>query len=374
MKGAHWIVRDFEQIDGDILQSRRQALRGQRKTYHFACLSDYDMNSRTDDLLPWPLTDSFLLRAYSQEGLAYRVYRASLSERSSFLRYALFYGLFFNRCETRLSYVRQYDDRTLEPYSVLTLLGFRKPYLTGDYEQQQTSGDVFITIKPETPVSVRYDRNEMADMFLCPYRYFLDYVIRREPILCDAFLYEKYYENTLIESVWRQIAGMPHEQALRFLKGAVSSASAQIKRCFFFWKDAEISDLERRAENYLVHSVIGDDKVVSSFDATHMVLRRLFGKAWFPIPTDGAPQNPFRTFRNLAAREKPGYSLHKIPVRPGPTSRELEKVVREYLRKDTGNTEQDTVPSEWCTYCANRGVCLSPFAEDTPTDRPGRPS
>ena len=366
-----WIVKNFEQIDGDILQSRSQALRGQRKTYHFACLSDYDMNSRTDDLLPWPLTDSFILRAYSQEGLAYRIYQASISERSAFLRYALFYGLFFNRCETRLSYVKQYDDRVMEPYSLLTLLGFRKPYLTGIFEQHENTDDVSVNIGRRTSETVRYDRYEMADMFLCPYRFFLDYVIRREPVMCEEFLYEKYYENALIENVWKQIAGWPSEQALNFLNGAIPSESAKLRPYFFFWNNAEISDLERRAGNYLAKRVISDKKTVPVFDASHMDIRKLFGKAWFSIPTGGAPQNPYPAFQNLTEYEKGKviYSLHKVPGERNPRSIELAQAVSDYLHKDT---ERDAVPSEWCGYCANRGVCLAPFAIDKPTDRPRR--
>lgn len=42
-KSAHWIVRDFEQIDGDILRSGQGRVRGEPVTYHFACLSDEDM-------------------------------------------------------------------------------------------------------------------------------------------------------------------------------------------------------------------------------------------------------------------------------------------------------------------------------------------
>ena len=375
-----WIVKNFEQIDGDILQSRGQALRGQRKTYHFACLSDYDMNSRTDDLLPWPLTDSFILRAYSQEGLAYRIYQASISERSAFLRYALFYGLFFNRCETRLSYVKQYDDRVMEPYSLLTLLGFQASP-PDVFEGNENSDDVSVSIGRKTSETVRYDRCEMADMFLCPYRFFLDYVIRREPVMCEEFLYEKYYENALIENVWKQIAGCPREQALNFLNRAIPSESAKLKPYFFFWKDAEISDLERRARNYLVNRVIRDQKSVPPFDASHMDIRKLFGKAKFYAPIDNASENPYPAFRKLTGYEngKVVYSLHRVPGARNPHSMELTQAVSDYLHyvpnnnlKDKDTTERDAIPAEWCGYCANRGVCLAPFAMDKPTDRPRR--
>ena len=53
---ANWIVRDFEQIDGDILKSRKQ---NKDIVYHFACLSDNDMNVTNRDRFPWPLDVTF---------------------------------------------------------------------------------------------------------------------------------------------------------------------------------------------------------------------------------------------------------------------------------------------------------------------------
>lgn len=53
---ANWIVRDFEQIDGDILKSVHQ---NKDTVYHFACLSDNDMNVTRRDRFPWPLDVSF---------------------------------------------------------------------------------------------------------------------------------------------------------------------------------------------------------------------------------------------------------------------------------------------------------------------------
>lgn len=106
-ESVDWIVKNFEQIDGDILNSKPQFEKGIPKVYHFACLSDRDMNQGMSDLLPWPLTESFIQAAYDPIDLQFQVYWTALDERSSFLRYSLFYGLFFNRCDVRISYVKQ---------------------------------------------------------------------------------------------------------------------------------------------------------------------------------------------------------------------------------------------------------------------------
>lgn len=56
-KSAHWIVRNFEQIDGDILRSKLDA--AGEKCYHFACLSDADLNTVKVPEFPWPLDEVF---------------------------------------------------------------------------------------------------------------------------------------------------------------------------------------------------------------------------------------------------------------------------------------------------------------------------
>ncbi|MGI6647900.1 MAG: hypothetical protein ACOX5W_02270 [Bacillota bacterium] len=123
-----WIVRNFVQIEGDILRSRFQkdhALKNGKEppTYHFACLSDRMMNKTMDDLLPWPLSDYFIRKAYSPIALIFQVYYTALSDYAKFLRYAFFYGLCYNNCPVRLSYVVHTEDKEDQPYFLLRMLG-----------------------------------------------------------------------------------------------------------------------------------------------------------------------------------------------------------------------------------------------------------
>lgn len=246
-----WIVKNFEQIDGDILQSRGQfeqdagCGRPIRKTYHFACLSDRDMNRRVNDLLPWPLTEDYLREAYSPVDLPYQVYYTALCERGGFLRYG--------RCQ-------------------------------------------------------------MMDMFLCPYRYFLDYVVSDAPIIHGQFLYQKYYENILIEAVWKQISLQPTDEAQKTLEGRIRSESGKLRAFFPFWKDTEIYDLEMRAKNYLLHDIIGKSRgcAVRAYAGSHMAMRRLFGKAWFSAELSGAvPVNLYPSFEKMAAVQAPGLWINR---------------------------------------------------------------
>ena len=73
-KGANWIVRNFEQIDGDVL--RKNAL-NHEKIYHFACLSDQDMSITHRDEFPWPLDIAFFEVAQAPVDWKYQVYITS---------------------------------------------------------------------------------------------------------------------------------------------------------------------------------------------------------------------------------------------------------------------------------------------------------
>ena len=368
---ADWIVKNFEQIDGDILQSKRQFLDGERKIYHFACLSDYDMNSRADDLLPWPLTSDFVSRVSMEMNLACRVYTASIHERSSFLRYALFYGLFFNRCDTRLSFVRQYGDSPVDSYTLLTLLGFREPYQP--YTAMQTDTNLPFSVSYDLyPVQkIPYKEDEMRDFFLCPYRFFLDYVICRGPVISDSFQYELFFENLLEGEVWRRISGMGRSEAIEALPSFLHSACTLYQPYFSFWRNTEIRDLERRAYHYIVHHIIDDNwnnsGRVKPYDRRHERIRQIYGKALFLYQGDGSePVNPYPEAERLAKRDRDGkkYSLHSVPYG---NSKDVEIVrkrdglcadMREYLNH---RPDQCAVPYRWCSHCAERNACMRPF-------------
>lgn len=121
--GANWIVRDFEQIDGDILRSSKK--KADKTCYHFCCLSDKDICASKDERLPWPLDINFF--EYSHEPLEqnYQIFLKSKMEYKNFKRYALLYGLEFNRTGCKLSYVKDVDHKGNELYHLIKMLGIK---------------------------------------------------------------------------------------------------------------------------------------------------------------------------------------------------------------------------------------------------------
>ncbi|MPM92853.1 hypothetical protein SDC9_139989 [bioreactor metagenome] len=326
------------------------------------------MNCRVNDLLPWPLTDEFIRVAYSPIDLQFQVYYSALGERGEFLRYALFYGLCYNRCGVRLSYVKQYGDETTEPFTLLTILGVLPE--AGMLKEVKKATPFSISVSQEIAHGVKYDRYQMMDMFLCPYRYFLDYVMEDSPVVQGNFLYQKYYENILVNAVWKRIERQPQDLAMKHLKRVIAQESASIKPYFFYWKQTEIYDLENRSRNYLVYEIISKSSgtTVKPYVEAHMNIRRLFGKALFDVDiSDIEPTNPYESFEVLAKRQYPRkvYSLNRLP---NPDHQSSEKPQADTLRNDaklyinqTHGNDKAAIPSEWCKFCVHRGVCMESF-------------
>ena len=366
-----WIVKNFEQIDGDILQSKRQFEKEVKKTYHFACLSDRDMNRTVNDQLPWPLTDEFLSVAYFPQELQFQVYCKTLERRSDFLRYELFYGLCYNRTEVSLSFVRQYGDETNEPYSLLTILGFQPK--SGPIEKTDHKIPFGINVPRETVSAIKYDSSKMMDMFLCPYRYFLDYVAADSPVINGDFLIQKYYENLLIKATWKRIAGQDKTQMAKSLSKIVQKESKNLKPFFItFWKEVDFPDLERRANNYLLNSVInkGYGRTVNAYSDDHMQIRQQFGAAKFRVNISEIEQkNPFPVFEGLTETNYPlkDYPLHKLNKLQNNTTPQNTRVI-EALKEETKlyinqtySNDKTAIPSDWCNYCPHKGTCMEPF-------------
>ena len=122
-KSANWIVRNFEQIDGDILRSGHE---DPNIIYHFACLEDEDVGGVKRAEFPWPLNDDFFEVAQNPVDWKYQVYVKCCNEYKNFKRYALIYGLEFNRAKFKLSYVKHDGDKEREPYYLLKILGLKK--------------------------------------------------------------------------------------------------------------------------------------------------------------------------------------------------------------------------------------------------------
>lgn len=358
---SDWFVKNFEQIDGDVLTSKQQNSYGRKKAYHFACVSDLDMSKTVDELLPWPLSELFIEKAYNPKDLQFQVYYAALSERSNFLRYALFYGLYFNQCDTKISFVKRYGDNETDYYEMLKLIGMEKTDGTSDLSKDECS---FTTVVKTKPVqTIPYDRVQVADMFLCPYKYLLDYVLNPNPIFSGNFLIQKGFENILIENTWKTLQNTLQAKAMEKLSSVVSQEAHKLKKYFSFLKDTEILDLQRRVENYIKAKVFTEEnknKNVRPMEPAHMLFRKTFGDALFKEELSDLPErHPYKPFEQMAKIEE-GKKIYSTHSAPKTENKQLIESMLGYINNTDKNMER---VGSWCTFCANKGICLAPFAE-----------
>ncbi|WP_129588642.1 hypothetical protein [Moorella stamsii] len=334
---AHWIVRNFEQIDGDILRSENQE---EDKYYHFACLSDRQMQKSANDRLPWPLTQSFLEKAYYPADLKFQVYMTSINEYLYFMRYALFYGLCYNRRQVKLSFVRMIDDEFMQPYFLFTTLDIDIQKNNHAYKGGQ---NIHFTAAPMSPLKTTIEPTEKeAQVFeLCPYRYFLEEVMERGwGTFSDEFLCKQYYFVLLVEAIWKKIEGKPGNLAQEKLDRLLDMVENEYKQFFPCWKpNVDLYDIKCHAKKYISKYII--ETRVKPFDPYFIELKKNFIHA--KLTRENSDENIV-------------YFLHEMKS-PDKRKAVAPKIV-EYL--DSGRPLQCRVDI-WCHYCKQRYICLESF-------------
>lgn len=206
---ANWIVRPFEQLDGDIMRSQSASQRG-HTVYHFACLSDEDLLSSAIPPFPWPLNDDFFELALETVDWKDQVYVRSRREYRNFKRYALLYAMEFNRAGFKLSYVRRKGDAEREPYYLLKLYGVT----TERYRKQDSA------VRPARCATPPFSQvgdapYTEADLFrfrLCRYRFLLETIAEGTTVYKDRFLQGKYLEIWLENRVREEMQGLPYSE------------------------------------------------------------------------------------------------------------------------------------------------------------------
>jgi len=352
-----WIVRNFEQIDGDILRSRAQHREAIAKNqpsilYHFAYLSDKNMNKAPDDLLPWPLTDKFIREAYFPSDIAFQVYHTALSEYSHFLRYALFYGLFYNDCDVRLSYVKKEGRDLTQPYFILQCMGIDPT----PKSFKISTGDIIRLEAPSSPLpstAMRTVWPQAMTFYLCPYRYFLDYVLERHPALNDKFSITAFYVNILIRAGWERVAKQPYSAGCRVVRAELERVNATMIRFFPYMRNVNDNyDLISQAENYVIHR-LREGAVFSPYDAVHMDVRLQFKKAVYTLEIDEW-NHPDKYCHSLVDIEngKTKVSVYKVQRS---VQAPLCQAISDYLEHD----RRCINPAEWCHYCPHKAICFT---------------
>ncbi|WP_296954986.1 hypothetical protein [uncultured Dialister sp.] len=270
-KGANWIVRNFNQVDGDILrQNRTDVIR----INHFACLSDSDMSITYADEFPWPLDDHFFEVVQVPVDWKYNVFLTSRKEYKNFRRYALAYGLAFSRVPVKLSYIKHENDKDMELYYLLRI---QKPnivpyarlvsekVLADDSKIKVNSGKENIEYKPYDAVRYR----------MCPYRFLVESVVEGNTIYRDDFLLNRYLTVLLENDARNNYSGQPYIEDL--VRERLENKMDDLESYFSYLVWAEKMDCQREAVDYL-SKVVRKNKfpAIKPDDLWYMSLRDNF--------------------------------------------------------------------------------------------------
>ena len=333
-KSANWIVRNFEQIDGDIIRSLAE---NKNTVYHFACLTDEDIDSVNRSNFPWPLDGDFFEVAQEPVDWKYQAFVRSRKEYKNFKRYALLYGLEFNRAKFKLSYVKRDGDKEREPYYLLKMLGAKRV----KHEDKKTGK--YLESLPDISVSLKslgkFDEYDYYRFKICKYRFLLESLIENTTVYKDDFLLLKYLEVLLENQVKEELQGVPISETILIEK--LNEAFDELKRYFPYVQNVNRMDAISNIRSRIINGKQKIFPILKNEERKYMMIRELFIHKQLSDP---------RTFRkNILADKFPDVSEEKLK----------EVFSEDSLKKNRYSKEPDL----WCQYCANREYCAAYYAE-----------
>lgn len=325
-RGAHWIVRNFDQIDGDILRSASQD--PGKVCYHFCCLSDKDICSGKDERLPWPLDIKFFEYSYQALDVKYQVFLKSKMEYKNFKRYALLYGLEFNRVGCKLSYVKKEDNKDNDLFYMLTLLGAKirkySSFNSNNYLEHLT---IESDEKEIDEVIQMISSEDKMKLNLCPYRFALEGIEQGRTIFRDRFLIHTYLKVLISNRVKKELNGKTYNDDT--IREAIQEQYDVIKDRF------RISDELEKTQ--IISAVYKD---IYSF--INFMKKYNKNKNAFPVISSSMSQEMRlkEYFLNISLKE----------IMEEPSDDELKQSIAE--------KKFYCVHGKHCMYCASKDICL----------------
>lgn len=270
-KGANWIVRNFEQIDGDVLRANQF---GQHKIYHFACLSDQDLSITHRDEFPWPLNVNFFEVAQAPVDWKYQVYVTSRLEYKNFRRYALIYGLEFSKCDIKLSYIKNENGQEKDLYYLLKVLNAQK--VTPDLFDQKNFKPACGNIDFPDAEMKQFTKFDLMKFKLCKYRFLLETLVEEKTIYKDEFLLKQYFGIILEHQTRKHFAGKKYIK--NFVYSYLVETIEELESDFPFVNQLDTTDLVNQTAKFIEKQIIhnGSFDSLKRKDQEYMLLRENF--------------------------------------------------------------------------------------------------
>ena len=329
-RNANWIVRNFEQIDGDILRSGHE---NPNIIYHFACLEDEDIGAVKKAEFPWPLDDDFFEVAQNPVDWKYQVYVKCCNEYKNFKRYALIYGLEYNRARFKLSYVKRDGDREREPYYLLKILGIKKKKYS-NFKISRKVGDTS-EIKINNGFAGTFNSYDYYRYRICKYRFLTETLIESNTVYKDNFLLLKYMEVMLENAVKEDMQGKPISETIVIQK--LDDVYEDLKKYFPLAQNVNRVDVINNIRNRMVNSKAKKFSVLSAEERRYMMIRELF------------------IHMKLENAKNVGVNIMYDKF-PAVTPEQVKTELAEEVLKDMDYIVNVDV---WCQFCSNRELCTA---------------
>ncbi len=346
---ARYLVSNFEQIEGNVLLSKNQA----GKKYHFTGLSEKNMQVDVNDRLPWPLTEEFFTAGFDGNNLALNIVLNSMKEYKNFLRYALFFGVYYVRQPFRLSFVKHEDDEEQQPWFLLDLLGLewekhREPQISPaeismPAWRRGSKGGEGAPAPGREP-----DKLDCQAYVFCPARFALDRVLSGGAVYHNEYLCSQYYMVVFYDKLWKKLGGGGKDFDLDLLAQTLAGVEAELRPFFPFWRSqVDFADKRAKVKNWIIRDARDNEGKFPKYNKgsrTYLEIKKHFiyakitdkeGKNLLDGLHRLRPDNPNTRYRKAAARgiEELLYSPGEIRYNIGP----------------------------WCEVCKVREVCLESY-------------
>lgn len=331
-KSANWIVKNYEQIDGDVLRTAKD---NKTQIMHFACLTDEDIDAVKTREFSWPLNADFFEVAQNPVDWKYQVFVKARKEYKNFKRYALIYGLEFNKGKYKLSYVKRDGDLEREPYYLLKILGVDK----------KRNIDRIISRKLEDVSEIQFKNSSLGTYSLydyyrykiCKKRFLFETLTEGNTIYKDEFLLAKYLEIWVENEIKESMQGLPGSELLLVEK--INEKYDELKKYFPFAMNVNRIDIVNNVKNRL--ESVKKYPFLSEKDRKFMMIRELF---------------IYKQLKNPKKFNKDVLKDKFIDIPPNKIEEELSK---DKLIEDNFRSSTDV----WCQYCSNREICIAYYAQ-----------
>ncbi|GFR37191.1 hypothetical protein PRECH8_04870 [Insulibacter thermoxylanivorax] len=354
---ANWICRNFEQLDGAVLMSNNAKDNG--VVYQIGQLSDEQMNVTTNQLLKWPLDESFF-EGYEGDSDSLNYVHTVLTckrEYKNFLRYSLYYVCRYAECEVELSYIYKEGEEKRTPYYILDLLGLdpKRYEEISHYDFVQFAGEPFHR-DPDQPSDFPLHLDALQSYAICDYRYFHNHLLMSADYFSNELHCRYYYRSILLDKVWRRLAGKRYENESELeqdLEQILDEEHKMLSSFVPFWGLSDLFDLREQTLDDLNKQRRGIE--FKPVETGYVDIRKRFLIAEIN-PYNNRKENLLKNVHKLRSDRSNIQGREELIA-------SLKSSIIDYM--ELPSLKMKSVNENVCNYCNLRDMCLEHFKADT---------